>query len=61
MPEISVTPIAHNMALYSSGELESHLISTEFPISLEQSDDVLDWSVGLNVVRGAKNVATIAS
>lgn len=47
-------------APYSSGELESHLISTEFPISLEQGGDVLDRCVGLNVVCGAKNLAAIA-
>ncbi len=52
IPEICVTPIAHNTVPYGSSELESHLISTEFLISIEQGDDVFDWSVGLNVVCG---------
>jgi len=47
--------------LYGSSKLESHLISTEFLISIEQGDDVFDWSVGLNVVCGTENIATIAS
>ena len=61
IPEICVSPIVHNTAPYSSGELESHLNSTEFLISIEQGDDVFDWSVGLNVVCGTENIATIAS
>ncbi len=45
---------------YGSSELELHLISTEFLISIEQGDYVFNWSVGLNVVCGTENIATIA-
>ena len=33
--------------------------TTELPIGLEQGDDVLDWSVGLNVVCGTEDIAAI--